>query len=490
MNKTAYNRREFLAGLSGTVVLSRIQTRSKLHPKLYYSSVTALAEAIRKKKVSSAEVVNACLKRIEEVNPKLNAVFQIQVERAREEAQSADAALARGQVKGPLHGVPMTIKDSLDTAGVISTAGATGRARYVPAKDATVVARLRAAGAILLGKSNTPEFTGGGEAENLVYGRTNNPYDLTISPSGSSGGEGAIIAAGGSPFGIGSDSGGSVRLPAGFCGVAGIKPTNGRVPLTGHILSYTEGVGVSVHALGPLARYMADLDLILPIIQGVDWEDPFVVPMPLSSLRTVDVRKLRVSFHRDNGIVTPSDEVQRAVQAAASAVKDAGASVDEIRPRGIEEYFPIHKDPGNSNGGASRARLLRMTGTSESRPRAESQPASSAQVDDFLSRANGYRSRMLSFMETYDVIICPFYYQIPQPHGWTHLPNFDGSRDYSYTRIFNTLGWPAAVVRAATSSSGLPIAVQIVARPWRDDVALAVAAVIESKLGGWKPPAL
>jgi amidase len=379
----------------------------------------------------------------------------------------------------------MTIKDSLETAGVISTAGAVGRRSFVPRQDATIVARLRAAGAILLAKSNTPMFTYGGETNNEVYGRTNNPYDISKSPAGSSGGAGAIVAAGGSAFDIGSDTGGSIRLPAYFCGIAGIKPTHGRVPLTGHILSYTEGIRASIYALGPLARRVEDLETILSVIQGVDWRDPFVVPMPLPSLRTVDIRKLRVSFHRDNGIVTPSQEVQDAVQKAAATLAEAGARVEEVRPPGIEEYSELMRDPRRSDGGASRARLLRLTGTPEPAPGTSTAPViTSSQVDDFLSQENAFRSRMLSFMESYDVIICPVYHQIPQAHGWTKQPN------YSYTFVFNTLGWPAAAVRTGTSSNGLPMGVQIAARPWRDEVALAVAAVLESKLGGWQPPSI
>lgn len=490
MSRASYIRREFLAGVSGAALLTGMQKHSELHPKLYYSSATALAKAIRTKQLSALEVANAYLKRIEEVNPRLNAIFQVSAERVQAEARAADAALARGQLKGPLHGVPMSIKDSLDTAGVVSTAGTIGRAHFVPEKDATAVARVRAAGAILLGKTNTPEFTGGAEAENSVYGRTNNPYDLAISPAGSSGGEGAILAAGGSAFGIGSDTGGSVRLPAYFCGVTAIKPTNGRVPLTGHIVDYTGGInGGNNPALGPMARYIEDLDLILPIIQGVDWRDPFVIPMPLSTLRAVDVSKLRVSFHRDNGMATPSAEVQRAVEAAASAVSATGAIVEEVRPKGIEEFASLWADPGRSNGGASRARLLRAAGSPETRPRAALAQVSSAQVDDFLSRQNAYRSRMLSFMGTYDVMICPIFHKSPQPHGWSHLPD-SMQTDFTYSAVFNILGWPAAVVRNATSASGLPIGVQIVARPWRDDVALAVATVIENKFGGWKPPNL
>ena len=181
-----------------------------------------------------------------------------------DEAREADAALARGESKGPLHGVPMTLKDSLDTEGVVTTGGTLGRRTFVPERDSTVAARLRAAGAILLGKSNTPEITFSGETDNLVYGRTNNPYGLDRTPGGSSGGAGAIVAAGGSPFDIGSDTGGSIRLPAHFSGIAGIKPNSGRVPRTGHIIPYAAGAEDAYTQNGPMARYVEDLVLTLP----------------------------------------------------------------------------------------------------------------------------------------------------------------------------------------------------------------------------------
>ena len=203
-----------------------------------FMSATKLAQWIREKKISSFEAVKACQSRIAAVNPKLNAVIELCTERALVEAKQADAAQAKGQIRGPLHGVPMTIKDSFDTAGVVSTGGTLGRKMYIPARDATVVARLREAGAILLGKTNTPELTLSFVTQNLIHGQTRNPYNLDHQPSGSSGGAAAIIAAGGAPFDIGSDYAGSIRAPAHACGIAGLKPTAGRVPRTGHIVGY------------------------------------------------------------------------------------------------------------------------------------------------------------------------------------------------------------------------------------------------------------
>ena len=208
---------------------------------IIYASARTMARAIQEKEVSAVELVDAHLARIEEVNPTINAVVQLAAERARAEAAEADAALARGESKGALHGVPFTLKDSIDTEGVITTGGTLGRKNYVPDADATVAARLRAAGGILLGKSNTPELTLAAETDNLVYGRTNNPFDVSRTTGGSSGGAGAIVTCGGAAFDIGSDTGGSVRYPAHFCGIAGLKPNSGRVPRTGHIVSHSMG---------------------------------------------------------------------------------------------------------------------------------------------------------------------------------------------------------------------------------------------------------
>jgi amidase len=293
--------------------------------ELIYASATELAEAIRVKEVSSLEVVNAYLKRIEAVNPRLNAVVQVTADAARDKARAADTALARGDIWGPLHGVPMTIKDSLDTAGVISTGGTQGRQSFIPTQDATVVARLRAAGAILLGKTNTPELTLSIETDNLVYGRTNNPYDTSCTPGGSSGGAAAIVAAGGSPLDMGSDTGGSIRQPAHFCGITGIKPTSGRVPRTGHIISFDMGAMDMMTQIGPVARFVEDLILTLPIIAGVDWRDPAVVPMPLGDPAAVELNSLRVAFYTDNGVAAPTPETVDVVRNAATVLSDAGA---------------------------------------------------------------------------------------------------------------------------------------------------------------------
>jgi len=459
--------------------------------EIIYQSAKSIAQDIRDKKVSATEVLEAHLARIEEVNPVLNAVVQMATDRARSEAKKADESLARGESLGSLHGVPFTLKDSIDTEGIITTGGTLGRANFVPEKDATVAARLRDAGAILMGKTNTPELTLAGETNNLVYGQTNNPFDVTRTTGGSSGGAGAIVTTGGAPFDIGSDTGGSVRYPTHFCGIAGIKPNSGRVPRTGHIVPYGMGAVDSLTQNGPMARYVEDLSLLLPIISGPDWKDPYIVPMPLGDPASVKINGLRVCVYIDNGIRTPTPETIAAVNAAAKALSDAGLAITEDVPKVIAENPDISNNLSGSDGRAWTRRLLAKYGTTEMHPWLERRMAkatelSSSEYSAMLEQVDAFRSDMLSFMENYDVIVCPVAAFPALPHEASLLDeNVPGM---SYTGTFNITGWPAAVVRGGTSPDGLPIGVQVVSRPWREDVALAVSQLLETALGGWQKP--
>jgi amidase len=456
----------------------------ELDDPLYYSTVRALAQAIQGREVSSETVVQACLDRINDVNGDLNAVFQIQSEAALARAREADAALARGDVWGELHGVPMTIKDSLDTAGVVSTGGTQGRAAFVPERDATVVSRLRNQGAILLGKTNTPEFTLSFETDNLVYGMTNNPFDLQRSPGGSSGGAAAIVAAGGAPFDIGSDYGGSVRLPSHFCGIAGIKPSAGRVPRTGHIYPFG-GVQDSFQQIGPLARSVDDLALLLRLIAGPDDIDPGVAPLEWHDPETVDLSSLRVSFHTDNGILTPTAETRRTIEEVARRLASIVTSVEEARPTSIEQttdLIALYR----WDGGAAVRRLWRDAGTTEPSIQRPEAVLNAVELDALITQWYAFRSSMHTFMADYDAIVCPVNATPARLHG----PDMADLTGFTYTITYNLTGWPGAVVRAGTSPEGLPIGVQIVARPGREDVALAIAKSVESEFGGYQRPGL
>ncbi len=451
-------------------------------------SATTLARFIRTNLVSSVAVVDAHLARLETANPKLNAVVQIQAEAARRQAREADEAVSRGERLGPLHGIPITLKDSLDTADMVSTWGTAGRADFTPEHDATVVTRLRAAGAIILGKTNTPEFTLAGITDNAVYGRTNNPYDVERSPAGSSGGAGAILAAGGSALDLGSDTGGSIRMPSHYCGIAGIKPTSGRVPRTGHAISFEVGALDAFTQIGPMARHVEDLGLTLSIIAGPDGHDPAVVPAPLGDPQDVSVRDLRIAFFTDNGIKSPSPDTVSTVRAAAGVLADHGVSVTEDRPQGVSDAERLWYSLYLADGGAWIRQLIRAAGTEHMSSALDwmqtAQPVSLPEFTQELSRWNVYRSEMLAFMEPYDVLLCPV-----SATPATRHDDPDGP-DFTYTFAHNLTGWPGAVVRCGTSAEGLPIGVQLVAHPWREDVALAVAHYLETNLGGWQSPSV
>ena len=460
---------------------------------LLFSSAASIAQAIRGREVSAAETVEAHLRRIDEVNPKLNAVVQLASERAMDEARAADAALARGEPLGPLHGVPITIKDSHDTEGIVSTGGTMGRKDFVPEADATAVARMRAAGAIVLGKTNTPELTLSFETDNLVYGQTNNPYDVSRTPGGSSGGAGAIIAAGGSAMDLGTDTGGSIRVPSAFCGLAGLKPTSGRVPRTGHIVPWGLGGMDSLTTIGPMARFVEDLWLAFPIIAGPDGIDPFIHPVPLGDPASVNIAGLRVAFFTDNGTVSPTAEVEASVRSAAAAIADSGAEVVEDLPAAITENIDANiTSILTADGGAGVRRLVDKAGTEQVHPRLnrflQAEPISTAEYTALLEHMDAFRSQMLSFMENYDAILSPVRPWPALPHGESLTS--EASPANFYTSVFNTTGWPGSVVRVGTSSEGLPISVQVMCRPWREDVAVALAMVLENALGGYVRPGL
>ncbi|PYS82404.1 MAG: amidase [Acidobacteria bacterium] len=462
--------------------------------EIIYSSATELARAIVEKEVSSEEVVNAHLARIEEANPKLNAVVRLTADAARARAREADAALARGDTWGPLHGVPVTIKDAFETAGVVSVGGTRGRAGYVPQEDAAGVARYKSAGAVVLGKTNVPEVSFAFESDNLVYGQTKNPYDLTRTPGGSSGGEAAAIASGMSPLGLGSDAGGSIRVPAHFCGIAGIKPTSGRTPRTGHFPPMG-GLLDSIWQIGPLARRVEDLALALPLLCGTDWRDPTVAPVPLGDPSETDVKSLRVAFHTDNGIVAPTPDIADVVRDAARSLADAGAEVSEARPPVPENAYEMLLGLYGADGGAGLRMLLMLSGTDETHALMTrllevlgTSSMTTAELTGLVFRLDAWRGEMLSFMRDYDLILCPPCARTAMPHGTTF--DEDNQLVFSYTMIYNMTGWPGAVVRAGTSPEGLPIGVQLVARPWREDVALVAAAAVERATGGWQRPPL
>jgi Asp-tRNA(Asn)/Glu-tRNA(Gln) amidotransferase A subunit family amidase len=467
---------------------------------LNFLSAVGMAQQIREKKISPVELVEAHLAQIENLNPKLNAFVQVDADRARQAAQTAESALLQQKPLGPLHGVPISIKSSISVAGLRCEAGTRLRAGLVAEKDAPLVTRLKNAGAIILGVTNTPEFLMAWETDNLLYGRTNSPWDLARTPGGSSGGEAAAIAAGMSAGGVGSDGGGSIRVPAHFSGICGLKPTPGRIPSTGHF-PVSAGPFALIGVLGPMARTVADLKILFEVMQGPDVGDTCAAPVPLRWPGEEEVKNLKVGYFEDDGRTPVTPETRLAVRKAAEALCSAGFQVEPFRPQGLEEARQLwHKffvvagvmllKPMFKEGDADLSPILKQF-----LQEAASQPAHSGRslLDAWIQR-DLLRARFFAQMQQYPILLCPAAAVPAFRHGERSW-QIDGQTvhyldAWSYTEFFNLLGNPAAVVPVAHSPEGLPIGVQIVGRPWEEEQVLAVSAVIEKQCGASKIPPL
>src|ERR1700683_1108985 len=308
-----------------------------------YISLTETVKRIRAKKLSPVELVDAHLARITQLNPRVNAFVTVDEKRAREQAKSAEAALsssAKSNSIGPLHGVPISIKSSLDVAGLPCECGSILRKGNVPTEDAPLVKRLRAAGAIILGNTNVPEFLMAYETDNLLYGRTNTPWELSRTPGGSSGGEAAAIASGCSAGGVGSDGGGSIRIPAHYSGICGLKPTPGPIPSTGHFPG-SAGPLAQLGVVGPMARNVGDVQKLLEIMAGPDPGDPCSAPVMLRKWSDREIRKLRVGFFESDDSAPATPETAAAVRRAAEALKQQGFQVEEWRPENLDQVWKL-----------------------------------------------------------------------------------------------------------------------------------------------------
>ena len=459
-----------------------------------------MADQIREKKLSPVDLAEAHLSKIARLNPQLNAFVHVDAERVRREARAAEAAVTSGQPIGPLHGVPISIKSSLDVGGLRCESGTRLRAAVVAKTDAPLVARLRSAGAIVLGVTNTPELLMAWETDNLLYGRTNSPWDLDRTPGGSSGGEAAAIAAGMSAGGVGSDGGGSIRVPAHFSGICGLKPTPGRVPSTGHYPT-SGGPFALIGVVGPMARTVADVNALFEVMQGPDDGDSCAAPVPLRRLRDDDdvVKNLRVGYFEDDGRTPVTPEIRAAVRTAAEVLQRAGFQVEPFRPEGLEEARQLWKKFFVVAGGMLIRPMLsgREHDISPTLKQFLEWSAAEPELsgDSLLNawiRRDTLRAEFLAQMRTYPILLCPVAAIPAFRHGerrWT----IDGKIvDYldawSYTEWFNLLGNPAAVVPVSHSPAGLPIGVQLVGQPWEEERVLAVAAALEKECRAWKIP--
>jgi amidase len=438
-----------------------------------------LAEAIKRRKVSPVEVVEKCLEQISRLNPALNAVVTVAPD-ALERATTAEAALRRGEPLGALHGVPLTIKDTIETAGLRTTSGSAIRGDFVPATDAPAVARLKAAGAIILGKTNAAEMAMDYTAENPVFGRTNHPQDPQLTPGGSSGGEAVAIATGMSPAGLGSDLAGSVRIPAHFCGIAGLKPTTGRVPGAGQFPPSTGPYSLGA-VIGPMAGNAGDLRLLFRVLSGTGGSE-------------IRLKGIRVAWYSDDGVVPVTDATARTVRAAARALADAGLVTEERRPphveRGNELWLKLF-----SRASVVQLRQVYAGRESEGGPFVSWRLATADQtppptLDEYIAgwmERDRAREELLRWMETTPIIVAPVGATPAYKHDTLKVTvrgeTFGTFRAFTYAQTFNVFDLPVVTVRAGRSA-GLPIGVQIVGPPNEEEMVLAVAEIVEEALSG------
>ncbi len=468
---------------------------------IVYLSLSEMAEGIGAKKISPVQLVDAHLSRIRELNPKLNAFVTVDAERARTQAKSAEAGLGtavKSNSIGPLHGVPISIKSSIDVAGLPCECGSILRKGYIPPEDAPLVARLRAAGAIILGNTNVPEFLMAYETDNLLSGQTNNPWDLSRTPGGSSGGEAAAIAAGCSAGGVGSDGGGSIRIPAHYSGICGLKPTPGRIPSTGQYPA-SAGPFAQLGVVGPMARRIADVQKLFEVMAGPDPGDPASAPVPLRRWNAKEIRALSVAYFMDDEVTPVTSETAAAVRTAIDALRAQGFKVTEWRPPNLDRVWQLWWNLFGRAGQMSFAPTIEGREAELSpvfrafRAMVAETPTLTAQdlLNTLLAR-DVIRGKLLEKMAEFPILLCPVC-AIPAFHHGEREWVVQGRKvEYlkvmSYSQWFNLFGNPAVVVPVAQSPEGLPIGVQIVGRPWEDEAVLAVATIIENACGKFRRP--
>jgi len=446
-------------------------------------TATELLRLIKAGSVSAVEVTDSFLRRIEKVNPSLNAIVTIAPD-VIERARARDAELASGKAHGPLHGLPITIKDSLDTEGIRTTYGSRLFAQHVPTRDAAIVARLKAAGAIIVAKTNTPEMAIPYETDNPVFGRTNNPYDPDRTCGGSSGGEAAALAEMLSPAGIGSDLSGSIRVPAHFCGVAGLKPTTGAVPMAGHIPNVVGALALGA-TVGPIARSVEDLKLLFRVMVGK--------PESVAGSETNEELG-RFAWFIDDGVAPVTRDIGSAVEQTAEILRDAGFEIRQEKPPAFSEGQRLWIE---LFAGAAAEQIRQVY---QGREHEAGQPASSflrpaeqtsrekrIEAAEALAKAvlqrEHYREELLQWMRTTPLIISPVSATAAFEHGATRVTVRGESisifRSCSYSQTVNVFGLPAVAIPVTRNAEGLPVGVQIIGRPSHESQVLAAAAIVE-----------
>ncbi len=509
---------------------------------LVFLPASTLADMIRSGKTTSAEVVEAYLEQIEKVNPRLNAIVTLDAGGARKRAREADEALKRGEVWGPLHGVPVTIKDNYATRGIRSTNGMEELAGYVPQHDAVVVERVKRAGAVILGKTNLPPLGMDTQTRNRLFGVTNNPWDVNRTPGGSSGGEAAAVATGMSALGMGNDLGGSIRIPAHFCGIYGIKPTENFVSNQG----VSPGMkGVEFKALrhlaccGPLARSVGDLRLGLSVIAGPDTRDPGIPWVDLGSQTSRSLRDMRIVWTDGFGGVPVTAETRQILRAFAERLAGQGCRVERMKETIFDDHlkaiapeakdlYGVNTDPGRSIGftdawttygrlmdmelGVYQPAFFRFISwllggqfRREAPMIAMVYPFSYEKYLRTLTERDFFVSAMDAYLSDRDALLCPVSVREAYGHiaAWRYfgaLPAYrekvsvDGTpvnylvANMSYTTLFNLTGNPVVVIPIGYTREGMPVGVQIVGKRWRDMELLALAEQLDRVAGAYRVP--
>jgi amidase len=473
-------------------------------------SARGLADAIGRKEISSRELLDHYLARIERLNPALNAVVTVDPDGARRAADAADAALARGEIHGPLHGVPMTIKDTFETAGMRTTCGFKPWDR-VPDRDAEAVRRLRAAGAVIFGKTNTPTFASDWQTYNPIFGTTNNPWDTTRTTGGSSGGSAAAVASGMTALEVGSDIGGSIRVPSSWCGVCGHKPSWGVVAQRGHLPPAPGALSrADLEVVGPLARDVDDLELALDVLAGSAGQEAVGWRLELPPARATAPRELKLAVWLDDPAYPVEDDVRGVLVSATRALRDVGAQVSDVRPPvGLPEVVRTYQQLlyPVMLGAMPRDRFDRMAEFAASLPDEDDGPLArtvrftTLRHRDWLS-ANERREQLRALMADYfgevDALLMPVAVVPAIPHDQSEpfakrmIQTYSGSRPYT-----DMFGWvalatvaylPATVVPVGRTAAGLPVGLQIVGPYLEDRTTLAVGRWVTEVLGGYRAP--
>ncbi|MBE9045285.1 amidase [Pleurocapsales cyanobacterium LEGE 10410] len=488
---------------------------------LVFATASQLARMIRDQKVSAVEVLDAYLNQIDKHNGKINAIATLDTEKARTRAEEADEALAKGENWGALHGVPITLKDTFKTAGLLTTAGYKPLKNYIPSQDATVVARLRRSGVIVLGKTNLAEMASDFQSTNELFGRVNNPWNLDYTPGGSSGGSAAAIAAGFSALDLGNDASGSSRQPAHFCGVYTLKPTDRRISTAGHI---PEAPGMpkcirQLMTVGSFARSIEDLQLCLSLIVGSDPRQPDVPPVPLDTVEAKSLSDIRIAWSDSWQKITPTLEIEQAINLAVNKLKPVCAEMEcwASPPFDLQEAFQVcnqltalnfvYSQPADFDASKKALPVMFREATQGDKQLRDLSNLSQFLPSllnptlkgyfEILTKRDRFIAQMDKALENCDVWLCP----VAMTTAFTHrskgsvikikehkVPYFLANG--GYTMLFNLTGHPVVVIPIGLSESGLPIGMQIVGKRWREMELLAIANEIDKIAGDFQYPPL